>query len=421
MMLKKLKAIPKTFNKHLKLIVVVIVIAILGTYLVVYSHASTPSASINADQGTTSSGVGIENDSTASDGKKVVFGYTPTVAATEVATQCVPVWASGNQMIFNTVDSSGVWTAYIGDSNCQNGQALLPPTGGNLGASDVTPNGRYVLFEEAEGTDKTNADSVPGSGSGNELVLLDRNTGKVTQLTTGGWGTIWARINSTGTMVTWSQLMTPYILDGDVFNQPFGFWQVDVADVTSSGTITNERSYSDPSSPGFYETYGFYGNDVMFDSDVGVSPVSPLGAWMSSQFWLMNDSLAAGTQPTRVSLPYVSALGVSSNTYHEFMNVAPAGMFDDSGPWLLGSMSYGTDGLDMWRFKPDGSDQQRLTYFNGTTPLDGNKQVAGFPAPQYSILGQVAFDQQNPKIMYVAVQSTTVTSSSITWKLQVSP
>jgi hypothetical protein len=423
---KLLKYLQKESNSRINLILIVVAVAIIGVLTLVFSRAESPSVSINADTGSITSPAMVQNDSSASDGKSVVFGNTgsgatPTATATLITTQCIPVWVSGNQMIYNLQNSAGIWNPYIGDTNCQNGQQLIAPTGGNIGASDVTPDGRYVILEEAFGITKSDPSSAPGSGAGDQLVLLDRQTGKITQMTSGGWGTIWARLNSTGTMVTWAQLMTPPELTGDIFNQPFGYWQIDVADITSDGTLSNERSYSQSSSPGFYETYGFYGNDVLFASDVGVSPVSSLGAWMSTQDWMINDSLSSGTIPTRISPTYTSSSGTVSNTYHEFMYQAPSGTFDDSGPWILGSMSYGTDGLDLWRFKADGSDQQQLTYFNGTITSQGVQSVPGFGTATYSIVGGIAIDPSNPKIIYAAVSHSSSIDSTQLWKIQVSP
>lgn len=51
-----------------------LVVAIVGTYLLTGSHAASPFASLNADQGTLGCGASSGSDSTASDGQKVTFG-----------------------------------------------------------------------------------------------------------------------------------------------------------------------------------------------------------------------------------------------------------------------------------------------------------------------------------------------------------
>jgi hypothetical protein len=63
-------------NKPLAIITIAIVAAI-GTYLLISSHAATPYASINADKGTLSNGATIVTDNSASDGKYVKFGTVP--------------------------------------------------------------------------------------------------------------------------------------------------------------------------------------------------------------------------------------------------------------------------------------------------------------------------------------------------------
>ena len=56
--------------------------------------------------------------------------------------------------------------------------------------------------------------------------------------------------------------------------------------------------------------------------------------------------------------------------------------------------SIGRDGLgaDLWRMKPDSSDQERITYFGGVWSNSDFAfvQVNGFPEPKYSIVGGMA-------------------------------
>lgn len=55
-------------------VLVVLLVAGIGTHLIIGSHAATPYASISADKGTTTCGASVVSDSAASDGNKVVFG-----------------------------------------------------------------------------------------------------------------------------------------------------------------------------------------------------------------------------------------------------------------------------------------------------------------------------------------------------------
>jgi uncharacterized protein (UPF0333 family) len=60
-------------QEKLVMLIVVIAVGILGVYLLVGSHAATPFASLNADQGTLACGAATSTDATAKDGNKVVF------------------------------------------------------------------------------------------------------------------------------------------------------------------------------------------------------------------------------------------------------------------------------------------------------------------------------------------------------------
>lgn len=346
----------------------------------------------------------------------------PASSATLVAANCSPTWVSGNQMVFNQRGSNGLFNAYIGDINCQNAKTLLPATGGNVGASSVTPDGQYVALEEAYGPQKTFSDSQPGKGVNNEIVLLDRNTGRITTLTTGGLGTIWASLNSTATKITWSQMVKTPLNSGSIKNYALGIWQIHAADITPQGTLANEKVWSQPNDQGFYETYGFYGNQIMFASDAGVYPKSSLGNWLSSQDWLIDSTLPSGSTAVRVSQPLPNGFGGTSNDYHEFMSVAPSGTFSDSGPWFLTSIVYQANGgMDLWRMKPDGSGLQRLTYFNGLQSRLSWQQVQGYPAPQYTIVANLAIDPNNPKVIYANIIHSLSASQIDCWKIQIAP
>lgn len=61
-------------RQRLLLILVTVSVAGIGTYLLISSKAAGPFASITADQGTLSGGAAVTSDSTASGGKRVVFG-----------------------------------------------------------------------------------------------------------------------------------------------------------------------------------------------------------------------------------------------------------------------------------------------------------------------------------------------------------
>jgi len=338
-----------------------------------------------------------------------------SASATMVAANCEPVWVRGNQMIFNRRQANGHWNAYIGNTNCTDAKPLLRPVPGHLGACDVTPDGQYVLLEEDFGNPPGRPSAQPGKGFSNQLVLLDRRTGRVTQLTYRRLGTIWGMLNPAGTMVTWSQMTATPLQSGSVKNYLLGVWQIHLADITPQGTLSHERVWSQ--GKGFYETYGWYGHQIMFASDARVHPKSFLGSWLSSQDWMIKDTLPARTTAKRISGPLPNARSGTGNDYHEFMTVTPPGTFSGSSPWILTSIVYqSSDGMDMWRMRPDGSGLRRLTYFNGNA---AHQQVAGFPSPHYATVLGLAIDPSHPSIIYASVSDDLGSSLINLWRIQV--
>jgi hypothetical protein len=62
------------YKSQATLLIIIIVFVGLGTYLILNSHAATPYVSLNASKGTLAGSATAISDTTASDGKKVVFG-----------------------------------------------------------------------------------------------------------------------------------------------------------------------------------------------------------------------------------------------------------------------------------------------------------------------------------------------------------
>ncbi len=315
-------------------------------------------------------------------GKSVAIGS----GAALVMQNCSPVWLGTDSMVFNRRQVSGHWDVLTGDRSCGGAQPLLAPHQGHRGASDVSADGRWVLLETDFGTPRGQDYAEPGKGFANDLELYDRQTGRLTRLTSGRKGTIWARFNAAANKVAWTELVKTQF-EADTWNNLLGVWSLHVADITPAGQLANERSWQHPSQPGFIESYGWLGDKVMFASDSGVNATNPwMGHWYASQLWLIDDSLAAGALPTRVSPPFEGA-----NEYHEFMTLADPGAFSDEGPWILTSIVRDTqpfNGMDMWRMRPDGTGRQRLTYFNGNQ----NQAVNGYPSPKYHVVGGVVTD-----------------------------
>jgi hypothetical protein len=93
---------------QIRIIVFVLVVAGIGTYLILSSHAATPYASINADSGTLAGSASIQTDSNAYDGKYVQFGTTSN-SNTEAQVPNTPDVPSSE-------NPSGGWTLEYGDA-----------------------------------------------------------------------------------------------------------------------------------------------------------------------------------------------------------------------------------------------------------------------------------------------------------------
>ena len=104
----------------------------------------------------------------------------------------------------------------------------------------------------------------------------------------------------------------------------------------------------------------------------------------------LDDPRGSERPPTRISPSFKTPTWCSGNSwcadwwenhspYHEFVHVAPDGVFPETGPWLLFSVVWEYDltgkgwdvtppynGLDLWRMRPHGSGRQRVTSSNQT-------------------------------------------------------
>jgi hypothetical protein len=58
----------------IQILAVVVIVAGIGSYLILFSHATNPATSVGADSGTLASGATVQDNSSAADGKYVQFG-----------------------------------------------------------------------------------------------------------------------------------------------------------------------------------------------------------------------------------------------------------------------------------------------------------------------------------------------------------
>ena len=314
----------------------------------------------------------------------------PVVQSTSVwKPNAAPVgWSSSlNRVVYNSMGSDGMFDAYSADPDGSNSQCLtcttptFPGVGANTnrGASDLSPDGNYMLVE-VEGAPHAGAVggqwTQPGKGGANDIWLERTNGSGAWRLTHGSvsgepsFGTMWARFDRTGNEIVWASMTAPAVAN-------LGYWELNVANITWTNgvpSLTNVRVIR-PAANVFMEPYGFTPDDqhVIFASDYGQA------SWMASQI----DTIGVdGTGFAQLSHDG-GANGFFTN-YHEFASYMPG---DDR--IMYGSTVGAPDGgLDYWTMAPDGSSPQRLTYFNFPW---SSQAVAG-----YTSVGGVVFDPSNP-------------------------
>ncbi len=305
-----------------------------------------------------------------------------------------------NRIIINRKGSDGLWNAYSilpdGDDQqcitCRRPSFAGVGTATNRGASDVSPDGRYVLLVVEKGVHPGAigaAVAAPGKGVYDDIWLETADGAHAWRLTdlpaSSDVGVIWPRFNRTGTEIVWSQMY-----GGSSLSDPLGQWAMKVAALGWSGGtphLTDIRTY-DPAPGLFFEPYGFSPDDqrILFASDIHVASGFLSPSDFNSRIWTID---AAGLDDLQAISPHETLHG-SFSDYNEFAFYIP-----DSDRILL-ARTYGASahGLDYWTINDDGTDPVRLTFMN----QPGSRQYLG-----YSVAGGVAFDPRDPRLFVAGV------------------
>ncbi len=293
--------------------------------------------------------------------------------------------ASLNRVIYNSVGANGMFNAYSANPDGGNPTCLtctvpsFPGLGAatNRGATDVSPDGRYMLLsvERPHPGQIGAAWTQPGKGADDDVWLATTDGTQAWPLTNidapsqQAYGTMWARFDRTGNEIVWASMYAPA-----VFN--LGFWQLKVADIVWTNGVPSLADIRtiEPSPGQFYEPYGFSPDDshIIFASSVNMP------SWTDNEIDTININ---GTGLTQLSPP--NAPGQILGDYDEFAFYTP------DGNWIVYGSTHDTlsGGMDYWIMHPDGSDAQRLTYFNAPW----NTESMG-----YTVVGGLAFNPDNP-------------------------
>ncbi len=235
----------------------------------------------------------------------------------------------------------------------------------------------------------------PGKGGANDLWLYTTDGSQAWPLTNigvlvaGSLGAIWPRFDRTGSEIVWASMYSPAIVN-------LGYWQLKVANIVWNGgvpSLANIRTIQ-PFASSFYEPYGFTADDshIIFASNAGMPSL------LNTQIY----EIATDGSGLRA---LTSANPAAIVNYNEFAFPMPG-----DGAIIYGSAHDATSGgMDYWTMNADGSDPQRLTYFN----MQWDTESLG-----YAAVGGLAFNPSNPNQFIAGVaadaNAQTINAESVT-------
>jgi Tol biopolymer transport system component len=212
------------------------------------------------------------------------------------------------------------------------------------------PSGKWLLMvvEKAKHPGSS-TDALPGFGAYSDIWLMSADGKKAYKLVDlpndSDHGVIAPRFSPDGKHISWTdRKKSPNFLS---LKRAMGYWTIKTADFKfgendSIPVISNIQSF-EPGGESFYECYGYSpdGKKLIFCSSINKPSV-----W-DQQIYTMNTD---GT----------NLLQLTQKDYNEHGFYKPDG---SKILWMTNTKS-GSAGTDWWMMNPDGSDKQRLTYFN---------------------------------------------------------
>jgi Tol biopolymer transport system component len=212
------------------------------------------------------------------------------------------------------------------------------------------PAGGYIVFQaEKETHPGLSASATPGFGLYSDLWLASSDGQRFIRLTEaadgGDNGVLHPHFSPDGARLSWSELVEmPDLL---VKGKEFGYWRLKVADIAideAGAALSNVREY-EPGGPAFYENHGF----------------SPDGsALLFSSNFARPGSVLRNADIFTLDLATEAVSPLTEQDYNEHAHFSPDGT---RLVWMTDAGSPGR-GTDFWLMNADGSDKQRLTYFN---------------------------------------------------------
>jgi Tol biopolymer transport system component len=221
------------------------------------------------------------------------------------------------------------------------------------------PSGKWLLMVVEKAVHPgSSTDALPGFGAYCDIWIINKSGSKAYKIVDipndYDHGVIAPRFSHDGKQIVWTNRKTqPNILNP---LQQAGFWTINVADFQfrasdSMPIVSNVRTI-EPVTNAFYECYGFSPDDskLIFCSDINML------SFLDEHIYTI-DTL--GNNLTKLT--------TSDYNEHAFYNP------DGSKIVWMSSTKSTEGGTDWWRMNPDGSDKERLTFFNEPN----NDQFAG--------------------------------------------
>jgi len=274
-------------------------------------------------------------------------------------------WAhDGSDLIaFDSKDSTGFYDVYTINPDgtgrtCITCDAPGLPQNHN-GQPAWHPFGEWLVFQaENEHEDSTvnSGGSTPGKGGRSNLWVYSDIQEEFYQLTflpdSDSCGVLHPHFSHDGTKLSWSE---KYNTGGVIpFGQSFGVWMLKTADFVVDGdgypslqNITEHQPFDEV----FYENHSFTPDDsgLLFSSNINLWTL-PLN---SNQMVVLD--LASG-----------NTIQLTDSTYNEHAQYTP-----DGQKILWGTNRQNPEkGMDYWIMNTDGSNKQRITYFNDSTQYE---------------------------------------------------
>lgn len=262
-------------------------------------------------------------------------------------------WGSNNSIVFDN-NQTGYFEVYkmnpVGsDMSCLT--CSSPLFDKHCGNPAWHPSGNWIVFQAEKSIHPGSANfSTPGKGVYNDLWLMDSSGTQFYQLTNNpvsdSIGSLHPHFSHDGTKLSWSEMYEPAQLWP--LGKTFGAFKLKIADFSfdSQGNplLSNIVEYI-PNDSVMYENHGFSpdGTELLFMSNWG-KHIVPLG---NCKIYTMNLS-------TLVCTP------LATIDYNEHACYSPNGQYIVYGSTRDNS----NKAMDYWIMKSDGSQQQRLTYYN---------------------------------------------------------